>query len=82
MMENTESIVYNGIEMEVTGEYLEYVPATMYRRNGDPGNPAEGGYIDGASISIGGVDVTDILDDACIEAIESMAWNQWQGVEV
>lgn len=82
MMENTESIVYNGIEMEVTGDYLELIPATMYTRNGDPGNPAEGGYIDDASISIGGVDVTDILDESCRAEIETLAWEQWQGVSV
>jgi len=81
-MNHTETITYNSIEFEVTGDYLELIPATMYTANGDPGNPQEGGYIDGATIKLCDVDITDLLNDETIEEIESLAWNQWQGVEL
>ena len=34
------------VEVEVTYTMTPYIEATMYRSNGDPGDPAEGGEIE------------------------------------
>ena len=80
-------ITYKDIELDVdvsaTGSYY-YSPGTMYRRNGDPGDPPEE-ETDITSIDIEGVFITGIdvdilkwlnketikaIEDLCCEAIE------------
>lgn len=51
-----------------------YRPATMYAKNGDPGDPEEGGDIEDLVIMLGEYDVTGIVSQAVIdEAEESIA---------
>jgi hypothetical protein len=65
----TVSVCIRGIDFEVNGDYAAYYPATMYKSNGDPGDPAEGGCFEDYTITIEGVDVTDVLDSKIIEEI-------------
>lgn len=45
-MQNYDAEMKTTLELEIniTGTALPYQPATMYQRNGDPGDPAKGGY--------------------------------------
>lgn len=44
------------IQLELTIDYSvsTYYPATMYRRNGDPGDPAEGGEVEVTQVAVKG----------------------------
>ena len=63
------------IMMHAAGYVTEYRPATMYARNGDPGDPAEGGeveieeltFTDGEGNDVDYVYDDDWLDDLCID---------------
>ena len=41
-----EHKVYGTVTVYATGTISKYYPATFYRSNGDPGDPAEGGEIE------------------------------------
>ena len=73
-MRLSATVYHNDHEFEVEASYSPYRPATMYARNGDPGNPEEGGEVEDMTITFCGVDVTDIVSkeifDACEERIE------------
>jgi len=48
------------------GYVAEYVPATMYRNNGDPGDPAEGGEVEIEEMYVtdeNGIEIDYLLDD-------------------
>jgi hypothetical protein len=62
------------LEFEVEGTVSEYRPATMYNRNGDPGDPAEGGEFDVISITPPPENY-DIDEDIIIEQAEEELWN-------
>jgi len=59
------------LDYDCTGEWVPYQPAVMYKRNGDPGDPAEGGYYEDVTVMLDGVDVTDKLSDDDMESIQS-----------
>jgi hypothetical protein len=65
---------YEEIEFTVIGNVSEYHPATMYDRNGDPGDPAWGGELDVTSIIPNPKDY-DIDEDIIIEKAEEELWN-------
>lgn len=46
---------------EVTGYYTPGRAATMYKRNGEPGDPPEPPEFELESIVVGGVDITDTM---------------------
>lgn len=56
---------YNGLQIDYTVQ--EYIPATPYRANGDPGDPSEGGECDDWEVS--GVEDMDELFDAIEEQL-------------
>lgn len=60
---DTVTIVYNGVEMEVTGEYYAGSRGCMYLRNGDPGYPDEPAEFAIESIEVGGVDISSMFED-------------------
>ena len=64
---------YNGVDLEVTGEYLRGHEGKMHMRNGDPGYPGEGGRIEDIDILHCGESIIDILRDSAIEGIETLA---------
>lgn len=41
-----EHDVYGTVTVYATGTISQYYPATFYRSNGDPGDPAEGGDVE------------------------------------
>lgn len=53
-MTYSTDIHVRGVSLHVAFDATPYVPATMYRPNGDPGEPAEGG-----DIEILGVEILD-----------------------
>lgn len=62
-MADTVTITYNGVEMEVTGEYYAGCRGRMYLRNGDPGYPDEPAEFSIESIEVGGVDISSMFED-------------------
>jgi len=49
------------IEVLLDGTISKYHPATMYKNNGDPGDPEEGGELEDFSVKLDGIDITDTL---------------------
>ena len=76
-MQLSATVYFDDHEFEVDASYSPYRPATMYRTNGDPGDPEEGGEVEDMVITFCGVDVTDIVSkeifDACEERIAEKA---------
>jgi len=68
-------------ELTVEGTYNEYHPGTQYDRNGDPGDPPEGGDFDLDSVKIGGVDVTELLSKEAIAWLANAAAEKAAGTE-
>lgn len=61
-------------ELIVTGDYSPYHPGTMYRRNGDPGDPPEPAEFSISQVLSDGSDITaecDLVDLElrCLEEI-------------
>jgi hypothetical protein len=69
----TVDVTYAGIIFTVDGYYTPYKPATMYQKNGDPGDPAEGGTFEDYRIFIEENDVTDLLSDDIVQYIMELA---------
>ena len=66
-------IIYNGVEFEVSGDYVPAVKGKTHLRNGDPGYPGEAAYLEDLDIQTGGVSILNALDDSLIDKIEAMA---------
>lgn len=58
------------LEVELTGSILPGRPATMYNKNGDPGDPAEGGELIDFQVWFHGIDITGFLSDSDREYLE------------
>jgi len=56
-------ITYHGVELECEGVYTRGRPGTMYKRNGDPGDPPEDAEFELEAVRVGGVDIGEMLDD-------------------
>jgi len=67
------AVNYNGVDLEVKGEYQRGYEEKMYMRNGDPGCPGEAAGIDDIDILHCGESIIDILSDSVIEEIEMLA---------
>lgn len=78
MAQATITVVYGAsdTELQVTGDYLPFVPGVT---SGPPElcYPDEGGYVDDYSITIDGQDVTDLLDSTIASDIVTIAWMAW-----
>jgi hypothetical protein len=73
-IQTTMSIERDGVEIEVrlVGTVTRYRPATRYRDNGDPGDPAEGGDVEVVeALGPDGKDV-ELTDDECLNAQEAI----------
>jgi len=57
------TITFNGVEMEVEGEYYKGCRGRMYMRNGDPGYPDDPPEFNIESIKVDGVDITSLFDE-------------------
>jgi hypothetical protein len=53
---------YRGVDMTVSGIVTPYVPATQWE-------PSEGGNFEDYSISVNGVDITELLEGDVLDAI-------------
>jgi len=79
--EESQEDIHEDIEVHVEGNCIPYTPATMYARNGDPGDPAEGGYAEDidAVIQLNGKDVKyslyDLIGEKEWEKLED-GWNE------
>jgi hypothetical protein len=49
------------VEVELSGTISKYHAATMYKNNGDPGDPEEGGELEDFTVTLDGVDITEYL---------------------
>ena len=78
------NLSYPGCDAELTveGTYNTYHPGTMYDRNGDPGDPPEGGDFDLDSVKIGEVDVTELLSKKVIDWLTNAAAEKAADMEV
>ena len=61
---------WNDLDFECDASVSPYRPATMYRKNGDPGDPEEGGEIKDLCIYYVGKDVTNIVRDEIFSLAE------------
>lgn len=70
----------NESEILVSFKYQAGRPMTMYRNNGDPGDPAEPDEIEILKIEtcLGmGSDITDLISEAEYEYIETYLYESW-----
>ena len=79
-MADTVTITYNGVEMEVTGEYYKGCRGRMYLRNGDPGYPDEPAEFEIESIKIGDVEVLSLFDDMAVRKIRALGGSYYEEV--
>ena len=49
------------VEVILDGTISKYHAATMYKSNGDPGDPEEGGELEDFTVTIDGIDITEHL---------------------
>lgn len=68
-MKETVTINYNGVNLEITGEYSPGTPDVWYLRNGDPGYPGDPEEFSISSATYNSIDVTDLID-----ALDVNAW--------
>ena len=75
--QTTVSVIFEGVTLEVTGDYYPYEPAVMYYSDGSgyPGSFAEFDIID---IFIGDEDVYDLIDriPGAMEEIQQLAFEE------
>ncbi len=76
-MEHVTTIEIDEREVEITIQYSisKYYPATMYRSNGDPGDPAEGGDLEIESIV--DEDGNELDEDVLTDSIRSDLYDNW-----
>ena len=65
---------YNGLEIDYTVE--DYIPATPYRSNGDPGDPSEGGECNGWEV-IGVEDMDELFSAIDHQLFEHEPMRGW-----
>jgi hypothetical protein len=75
-MHKSLTVGYGGFTFDVRGDYVPYRPARMYKTNGDPGEPAEGGYFELEEILLDGEDIGELLNEPALRAIEEKAGEQ------
>lgn len=61
-MTQTQTIEFQGVEMDVTFDYQAEEPHVFYMSNGDPGYPGCAASAEIEEISIGGVECTELLE--------------------
>jgi hypothetical protein len=62
--------VYEEVELRATASMSPYRPATMYAKNGDPGDPAEGGEVEDLQVWLGDIDITEIVSKKVLDYAE------------
>jgi hypothetical protein len=72
----------NETEVELEGYVSKYHPATMYKNNGDPGEPAEGGELEDFAIYLDGKDITDTISKEDYERLELYFMENWEEPEL
>ena len=82
---DTVTITFNGVEMEVEGEYYKGCRGVMYTRNGD-GYPDEPPEFDIHSIKIGDVDIGEMFDGLYVRRVPALGGKEyyveaWQEIE-
>lgn len=60
------SVIYAGVPMEVSGDYIPYQRATRLE-------PAEGDYIEDLTVKVENHDITELITEHDLEAIERLA---------
>ena len=65
-MEVNIDVTYEGIELTVKGDWIQYERATREE-------PSIGGHFDGPSVFIGDVDLSDVLDFNILQKIVAQA---------
>ena len=58
------------LELIAIGDLTPYRPATMYQKNGDPGDPEEGGEIEDLQVFLGDTDITELVSKKVIDVAE------------
>jgi hypothetical protein len=71
MRTGSKTITIYDVDLDVEFEISEYIPAVHTLSNGDPGYPAEGGDLYITSVSLGGVEIYDLISDSVINEIEN-----------
>jgi hypothetical protein len=66
------------IEVELDGYVSKYHPATMYKNNGDPGDPEEGGELEDFTVKLDGIDITDEITEEDYERLSLDFWENWE----
>ena len=79
MKEFSVDLVYDGIELTVTGRYTPHIPGVAYAAPEDC-YEQEGG-IEEFDILIGDESIYELLSDKAAEDIEELAWKQLQASE-
>ncbi len=65
------------IEVELDGYVTKYHPATMYKKNGDPGDPEEGGELEDFTVTLDGKDITEELSKEDYDRLFYEFWENW-----
>jgi hypothetical protein len=60
------SVIYAGVPLEVSGDYIPYQRATRLE-------PAEGDYIEDLTVKVETHDITELITQEDLEAIERLA---------
>lgn len=68
----------NETEVELEGYISKYHPATMYKNNGDPGDPAEGGELEDFAIYLDGKDITETVSNEDYDRLYQSFIEEWQ----
>lgn len=73
-----ELTLEDGRDVTVGFTYSPYVAATMYDRNGDPGDPEEGPEVNIVFLMDGdGDDILESLDDAAADELKQRILEDW-----
>ncbi|MFZ4617908.1 MAG: hypothetical protein ACOYM2_17140 [Rectinemataceae bacterium] len=65
----TVTVEHEGFQFEVSGDWEPPVPGKFYARNGDPGDPPEGGYFENYDIKFNEESILDLLSSETVDAI-------------
>ena len=66
------------LEVELEGYITKYHPATMYKNNGDPGDPEEGGELEDFAVILNDKDITDTLSKEEYDTLELFFMENWE----
>ena len=70
------------LAVELEGYVSKYHPATMYKNNGDPGDPEEGGELEDFSVWLDGKDITETLSKDEYADLSLYFWENWEEPEL